>query len=42
MKQIYILFSYVFNNYLKTCKFLEVPSPTYYVYNTLGILYNEL
>jgi hypothetical protein len=30
MKQIYILLSYVFDNYLKTCKFLEVPSPNYY------------
>ena len=28
MKQISILLSYVFNDYLKTCKLLEVPSPT--------------
>jgi len=35
MKQISILLSYVFNDYLKTCKLLEVPIPTYNVY--LGI-----
>jgi hypothetical protein len=35
MKQIYILLSYVFDNYLKTCKFLEVPSPSYnLIYST--------
>jgi len=27
MKQISILPSYVFNDYLKTCKLLEVPNP---------------
>jgi len=29
MKQISILLSYVFNDYLKTCKLLEVLSPIY-------------
>jgi hypothetical protein len=29
MKQISILHSYVLNNYLKICKLLEVPSPSY-------------
>jgi hypothetical protein len=29
MKQIYIFPSYVFDDYLKTCKFLKVPSPNY-------------
>jgi hypothetical protein len=29
MKQIYIFLSYVFDDYLKTCKFLEILIPTY-------------
>jgi hypothetical protein len=37
MKQIYILLSYVFDNYLKTCKFLEVPSPSYNTSITLEV-----
>jgi hypothetical protein len=31
MKQISILLSYVFDDYLKTCKLLEVPNPTHYI-----------
>jgi len=27
MKQVSVLLSYVFNDYLKICKLLEVPSP---------------
>jgi len=32
MKQISILLSYVFDDYLKTCKLLEVPSSSYHPY----------
>jgi len=33
MKQMSILLSNVFNDYLKTCKLLQVPSPSYNVYS---------
>jgi hypothetical protein len=42
MKQIYILLSYVFDNYLKTCKFLEVPSPNNNIHKLYKIYFARL
>jgi hypothetical protein len=38
MKQIYLLLSYVFDNYFKICKFLEFPSPSHYYEALVHIL----
>jgi len=40
MKQVSILLSHVFNNYLKTCKLLEVPSPSHHRH--LSVLYASM
>jgi len=44
MKKMYILLSYVFNNYWKTCKSLEMPSLSndiFYLFKDTVYLYYE-
>jgi hypothetical protein len=43
MKQICILLSYVFNDYLKTCKLLEIPIPSdnYIICGLILVIYTS-